>query len=204
MEAFLNPIDIIIIVIVGVSVIFGIIKGLIKSVFSLLAVILGMVLATLFYPTLANVISSNVSIDYISEPPAVNIISYIIIFLGVTIPIAILGRFISKIIKRADLSGYDRLAGALFGLMRGAIVAAVLVFIFTIFLPNVTGKSVLSPYIVNGINTVTDNLPPKYGRMFTDARQGLEGLSEDGPGSIDNISEPDRRTPPRRTPERYR
>ena len=66
--------------------------------------------------------------EYIGNPEISKILSYVVVFIVFIFIGGILIKFISKIIKWSGASGFDRLLGVLFGLIRGLIV------LFVIFL----------------------------------------------------------------------
>ncbi len=116
--------DIILIVLISTTVIYGITKGFIRDIFSLIAVIVGVVVAFIGYPWAAGYLS-----EIIPAGPPANIVGFAVILLSVSIAVSVLGVVISKAISGADLSVYDRIAGAFFGLFEGIVVACFIVVI---------------------------------------------------------------------------
>ena len=167
----MNYLDISIIIILGASTIYSVIKGFIRDAFSLLAVVLGIVAALLFYPMGAQMLR-----EFISQTQIANIVSFAIIFLTVSIVVSIVGMLISKMIKGADLSFYDRVAGGAFGLTKGYLLVAVLVIIVTTLFPSLTTTSKIAPYIVKSVNVVTDILPKNYQREIEKQRKSLKDI----------------------------
>ncbi len=169
----MNYLDVTIIIILGASVIYSIIKGFIRDAFSLLAVILGIVAALLFYPAGARMLAG-----LITNPQIANIVSFALIFLAVSIVVSLLGMLVSKMIKTADLSFYDRVAGGAFGLLKGYILVAVLVIVVTTLFPASIRTSKIAPYIVRSIRVVTDILPADYQRKIEEQKRNLENLND--------------------------
>ncbi len=167
----MNYLDISIIVILGASTIYSVIKGFIRDAFSLLAVILGIVAALLFYPMGAQMLGG-----FISQIQIANIVSFSLIFLTVSIVISVAGMLISKMIKGADLSFYDRVAGGAFGLTKGYILVAVLVIIVTTLFPSSITTSKIAPHIIKSVNVVTDILPKNYQREIEKQRKSLKDI----------------------------
>jgi len=121
----LNWLDILIIFIVGISIFFGVKRGVIKEVFTLLALILGIVIAGRYCHSGAAILGGA-----IHNQNAANTVSFVLIFSLVVIFFAIIGILLKKLIRLVELGGVDRLGGAAFGLLRGAIIVGVaLVFI---------------------------------------------------------------------------
>lgn len=177
----MNYLDIAIIIILGASVIYSVIKGFIRDAFSLLAVILGIVAALFFYPTGAQMLAG-----LITNPQIANIAAFAAIFLAVSIVVSLLGMLVSKMIKTADLSFYDRVAGGAFGLVKGYIIVAVLVIVVTTLFPASTRSSKITPYVVRSIRVVTDILPVDYQRKIEEQKRNLENLNERAIENNDN------------------
>ena len=132
---------------------------------------MGIVAALMFYPVGGQMLS-----ELIPQIQIANIVSFWIIFLTVSILVSIVGMLISKMIKGADLSFYDRVAGGAFGLIKGYILVAVLVIIISTLFPSSIRTSKIAPYIVKSVNMVTDILPKDYQREIDKQRKSLENI----------------------------
>jgi membrane protein required for colicin V production len=117
----MNVLDIVLIILLIVSAIGGLASGLIKSIFSLAGVIVGVTLAGRFYPALAG------GLTFISNPTIANIAAFAIIFIIIMIIASILGGLFTKLVSAILLGWLNRLGGAVFGVIMGAIfIAAIL------------------------------------------------------------------------------
>ena len=78
------------------------------------------------------------------------IVSYVLIFSVVVIIINILAVVIKYLLNIAFMGWIDRISGALFGLIKGALVICVIFIALTAFLPkeaSIIKNSTLSPYV---------------------------------------------------------
>ena len=111
----MNYLDIVLWIILAIGFFNGLRRGLVMSAFSLAGVILGIVLATRFYPTF-------------SDSTIVRVITFIVIFVLVAWFVSFLGSLVRKVVKLVMLGWVDHIAGALFGLaMSGMAIALGLV-----------------------------------------------------------------------------
>jgi membrane protein required for colicin V production len=113
--------------------------------FSLIGVLGGFYAAYTYYMVLAKPLSR-----WIDNTGYLNILSFLIIFCFVFIIISILGIIIHYILNIAFLGWVDRICGAIFGTMKGILIASVLLITFTAFLPKgapFIKDSILSPHV---------------------------------------------------------
>lgn len=107
---------------IGISAIIGLTRGLLKEVFSL-ALWAGAGWVALHY-------NHDLSVHLekaISLPSARLAAAFIIIFVAVLIAGGMVLFLLGKLVSGTGLGGTDRLAGLLFGVARGCVIAAVLV-----------------------------------------------------------------------------
>ncbi|MCX6581908.1 MAG: CvpA family protein [Candidatus Aminicenantes bacterium] len=152
----LNVLDIVFLIIVGISILLGIIKGFIRELFSLVFLIIGGVLAFLFYNDVGGVLVKLLKNRNIS-----NFAGFIVIFAGVLIAGAIITYAIKKVFTFGPLKAVDRILGGVFGLVRGILISAVIVLMFLAFPvhDDLPVKSKIAPYLVDTIRVVMKWLP---------------------------------------------
>jgi len=141
----MNFFDIIVVTILAYCIIRGIFRGLLKELSSIIGVFGGYYAAYTYYGMLAKPLSK-----WIDHTGYLNIFSFLIIFCIVFLIISMLGVIINYLLKLAFLGWVDRLAGAVFGAMKAALIVSVLLIAFTAFLPKgspVIKDSLLSPHI---------------------------------------------------------
>jgi membrane protein required for colicin V production len=126
-----NLLDVIFALILGYCLIRGIFRGLIREVSSLLGVLGGFYFAYRYYPQMAELLAR-----WVASPSYANIFGFLILFAGVYLVISTLGAVIKHASNIATIGWADRLAGAVFGTLKGVLIIAVLVAVLTAFLPS--------------------------------------------------------------------
>jgi membrane protein required for colicin V production len=141
----MNPLDMVVIVVVGYCLIRGLFRGLVKELSSIVGVLGGFYAAYTYYPLLVEPLAS-----WITSTTYNNLLSFLIIFICVFIIISLLGVLIKFIMKVVFLGWLDRVCGAGFGTIKGILITSVLVLALTTFLPKGAGivkNSLLAPHI---------------------------------------------------------
>jgi len=155
----MNLLDLLLAVIVGGSVIAGFMTGFTKTALGMIATVAGVILGFWFYD-----VPSTWFVGMVGVKTVADLFGFLTVFLVVLAAGALLGRFISGLFKLVGLSFLDRLAGAAFGLARGAFAAAaataVLVAATPRPVPNWMKGSTLLPYAI-GASDLASSLAPK-------------------------------------------
>lgn len=113
----LNPVDWIFLAVLLLSVVVGVWRGLVFEVLSLLGWVVAYVAAQWFSPSVAPYIAVG------TPGGGLNLaVSFALTFLAVLIVWALASRLVRMLVGASPLSGLDRLLGALFGLLRGALL----------------------------------------------------------------------------------
>ncbi|MFQ6082036.1 MAG: CvpA family protein [Candidatus Aminicenantia bacterium] len=160
-----NWFDYILIAILLGSFIFGLIKGLIRQVIGISAIIIGLILAIYFYKVAAELLFSFISNKIVSY-----LLGFLVIFLAILI-IGLITSFVLSKLIRGPLKTINHFLGGLFGLIRGALICMVIVFLLLIFPfsqvnQKVLSKSKLTPYCVSGITLILGLIPKDIKNEF--------------------------------------
>lgn len=122
--ASMNEVDAIILVIVGLSCLFGIWRGLVKEVLSLVTWIAALTLARLYSGVLADFL-----VNVINNESARYVSAFAIVFVLVMMAGTLINHLISKLLTITGLKLVDRLLGGAFGVVRGGVIVVVILFI---------------------------------------------------------------------------
>ncbi|MFZ7174203.1 CvpA family protein [[Pasteurella] aerogenes] len=120
-------IDLIIIGIIAFSVIVSLLRGFVREVMSLASWVVAFLVANNFYPYLANYLTQ-IQSEYLRDGAAIAILFVATLIIG-----AIVNYVISQLVDKTGLSGTDRVLGACFGLLRGMLIVAALLFFVDTF-----------------------------------------------------------------------
>jgi membrane protein required for colicin V production len=150
--------DLLLILIVGGSVVGGFMAGFARAGVGFLAAVAGVLFGFWFYGIPAAWIRR-----YVDSPTLSNLAGFLVVFLACVLLGALIGKLLAKLLKWTGLSWLDRLMGAGFGLVRGAVAAVALVSVLMAFTPKpvpnwMTGSLVL-PYAIDASNFAASLAP---------------------------------------------
>ena len=109
----------------------------------------------------------------------INILSFFIIFCLVFLTISILGVIIKYLLSISFLGWVDRICGAGFGLIKGVLIAAILLVALTAFLPKgppVVKKSFLAPHVVLISEAMSKVVPKQMKQQFNIKLKELQSI----------------------------
>jgi membrane protein required for colicin V production len=122
-------------------------------------------------------------VDYVSSQAIANLIGFFLVFLGIVVAGAIVGRLLGAIFKWIGLSWVDRLLGAGFGVVRGALVAVALTTVLLAFAPSPPPPSIVEsrflPYVVDASNVLSLATPHQVKDAFRDTRDRVKHIWEE-------------------------
>jgi membrane protein required for colicin V production len=167
-----NLLDLLLVVIVGVSVVSGFVAGFARIGIGFVAAVTGLTFGFWFYGIPAAWIHRHVN-----SQTASNLMGFFIVFLGFIFAGALFGKFLAKLLKWTGLSWFDRLVGGVFGAVRGGFIAVAVVAVLMAFtprpLPNWMVDSKLLPYAIDASDLCAAVAP----RALKDAfREGVREI----------------------------
>ena len=154
----MNWLDIIILVVVVIAIFLGLRIGLIKAALSLAGLIVGVILAGLFYTPLAEQLS------FIPQAGVADVVAFAIILIGVMVIAGILARFLKWAASAIMLGWVNHLGGAVFGLVLGSLLCSALLATLSKFfdIAGLVSQSSLSAILLDRFPAVLALLPEEF------------------------------------------
>jgi membrane protein required for colicin V production len=174
-----------VIVLLAGSAALGLVRGFLKEVISLAALVVGLVLAGQFYHQAAGLFTR-----WVEAPEVRSWMGFVAVFLAVLV-LAGIGLWVAdRILKFAALKWVDRLLGGLFGLLRGWLVATVLVLAMGAFSfgARTLQESTFAPYLLTSARLAAYAVPAgmrqdfqrKYAEIYRHWLDLLRSYKPDG------------------------
>ncbi|MBU2488127.1 MAG: CvpA family protein [Proteobacteria bacterium] len=149
----MNLLDVILVAILAYAVVRGTFRGIIKEVASLAGVFVGFYVGYSHYTVVAGSIRK-----YFTTDQWPNLIGFFIMFILAYLAVSFAGVAIRYILRIAHLGLVDRILGGIFGFAKGLLIAMVVVYALTAFLPkqddNILKKSLLAPHTTSITQTM--------------------------------------------------
>jgi len=155
----MNWLDLVLAIILAASVILSFRKGLSREVIGLVSVVLALVVGTWFYGTAGSFL-----LRYVSSPKVANFAGFCLVFIGVMLLGSLVSYVVGKFLRVTGLSIVDHALGAVFGLLRGIIVAIALIMGMMAFSPGdrppaAVVDSRIAPYVVDAARLFASMAP---------------------------------------------
>jgi membrane protein required for colicin V production len=167
-----NWIDLTLAALLIVSVISGIRLGFARTAIGLLSAILALIFGLHYYRAVAFTLH-----PYISQNTVADLVGFLIIFGGINILGALVSGMLARFIRSVDLVWLDRTLGGAFGIVRGFLFGAILIWGFMAFLPVqpnlVLAQSRLAPCVMDMARRVADASPDEVKRSFRQSYREL-------------------------------
>ncbi len=177
-------IDWIIAALVLLSVVNAARKGFFVEAFSLAGIVLGLLLASWNYRSALPWFA-----DWLRPLALAETAAFLAIAIGVMVAAGLLGRIIRWSARSIGLGWADRLLGACFGLVKGAVLVTLGVMMLAAFWPDASWLrgSVLAPYFLAAAGQTSIVTPASLGERV---RRGVRQLHEQEQGWIGRIGRP--------------
>jgi membrane protein required for colicin V production len=172
----MNGLDWLILGIVVLSALVAALRGFVFELFSLAGTIAGYLLAAWEYPVVARRLAPYVKSELIADG-----VAFLLIFIAVLALAGVAGRIARWATKNVGLRLVDRALGALFGILRGALIVMVLVMAMASFLPSsqALAASRFAPYFLAVGRAAIYAGPGDLKQRF---REGIKALEKVHPG----------------------
>ena len=159
-------------------------NGLIREVVTLGALILGVVLAGLFYAELA------ADIEFLIDDGTVRkLVSFMAILGGVVVLGQVLAAVLRRVASMLMLGPFDRLGGAAFGFAKGFILVQVLLIAVAIFPASTSvafavDDAALTPFFLDSMPLVELTLPSEFHDALGTLGRWRENLPQELPSAL--------------------
>ena len=162
----MNWLDILLLLILGVSVLTSFRKGLSREVIGLVSVVAALLIAIWFYGTAAGLVS-----PYLSSPALAHFVGFAIVFAAVLLLGGVVSFVVGRFLRVTGLSFFDHLLGAVFGLVRGVLIGVALVMAIMAFstsggAPPSVVHSRVAPYVIDSAHLVSRMAPHEVREGF--------------------------------------
>lgn len=175
----INWVDLLLLVILGLTVLLGVLKGFVRQIIGICAVIVGLILAVNYYQVVSEFISRWVSSSTLSH-----FIAFIAVFIAALCLGGILSFLFSKVIK-GPLKFVNNALGGGLGLLKGLLICGVIVFAMLVFpfKGDALEQSFLAPYCMRVTKAVFYLIPKDLKVKFNEAyediiKRGREDVSK--------------------------
>jgi len=123
----MNWLDIVLIVAIIGTTIWGLVKGFVRQVLGIAAVIAGLILAALYYRGVSDILGT-----VIRNPLLANFLGFMVIFIATLVAGDLLGHLLTKAMK-GPFALANHALGGIFGFLKAVLVCGILVFALLVF-----------------------------------------------------------------------
>ncbi|WP_260705173.1 CvpA family protein [Edaphobacter flagellatus] len=172
----MTPFDLLLLTPLVYSTVQAFLRGLVRELFSLIGLIAGVLLAAWNYMQLAALLSR-----VISNPAIANVAAFLLIAIGVMIAATVAGRLVHTTAHAIGLGFFNRLGGAVFGLLRGCLIGVAILMAISAFLPETAWvkNSRLAPYFLAGAHAVSFVVPHDLAQRILDGASQIKHNTAD-------------------------
>jgi membrane protein required for colicin V production len=171
----MQPVDWCIVAVLVLAALGGLNQGFLRSIFAIAGLLLGLILAAWNYSLAASVLLPVVRYERVA-----NALGFVAIALAVMALAGLTGAILSRTAHAMGLGCLDRLGGALLGLLQGALLVTLAVWVAVAFFP---GARWLAegrlPRMFFGVCHITTHVSPDD--LAERVRDGLKNLEEASP-----------------------
>jgi membrane protein required for colicin V production len=169
----MSTLDIILVIFLFYFAYKGFTNGFIISIATLVGLVLGFYAASHFSELTANWLQHDMGL----KSSNIKLIAYIVTFVIVVVLIFLLGRFLTGVVKTVGLGIVNRLAGAVLGIAKGALLASLLFLLFSKIDPNqslFTAQHKKGSYIYKPVSAVAPAVIPLIQKYTTEVEEMIK------------------------------
>jgi len=172
----MNPLDWLLAILLTYSVVRAAMRGFFQEAFALGGLIVGFLLACWFYLDASKRLAG-----LITSPPLAQLAGFLLVLAATMVLATLLGKLLRRTASVIGLGFMDRLLGAVFGLVRGALLGTAILLSITAFLP--AGQwiedSQLAPYFLRAAHAVSFVMPSDLKHRLTGGLDRIKHTSHD-------------------------
>lgn len=173
----MNWLDVVLSVIILLSVVTAFARGFARVGVGLVASIAAVVCGLWFYGTAGFWLR-----EYVSSKQVANLCGFLLVFFGILLLGALVGKLLSMLFKWTGLSWLDRLLGAGVGFVRGLLIATAIVMAVTAFSAQPPPRSVvesrIAPYVIGASRVMVSLAPREVKDAFQESYEKVKKLWE--------------------------
>ena len=157
----MNLLDLILAVLIAWFAVSGIARGFVRQLFALVGLVAGHLSGIRFYVFAQAKLG--LSFQY------AEVVAYAVVFLAAYLAVQLIGVLIEGRVRDSKLSGSDRLGGMVVGLVKGALLSILIVFLLVILLPRdarVLRESKAAPTAVAAGKRLAAAFPERFAESF--------------------------------------
>jgi membrane protein required for colicin V production len=168
-------VDLVLGVVLGASVISGLMAGFARVGVSFIATLTGIFVGFWCYGIAGDYVA-----DYVVSRQLANLIGFFLIFVGILLLGAIVGRLLAMLFKWVGLTWFDRLLGGAFGLVRGLVISVAMVTVLLACSPTPPPRALVNsrilPYVLGAANVLAAATPHEIKDAFYNAKDKVTAL----------------------------
>jgi len=181
----MNWLDIVLVLIVGISIAASFRKGLSRELIGLVSVFVALLAGTWLYGLAGGWLQ-----PYVSSRPVANFAGFFIVFFGVLVLGAVVSYAVGRALRVTGLSFFDHVLGAGFGLVRGTLIGVALILGIMAFStgdrpPESVVQSRTAPYVVDAARLFASMAPHElkegFRKSYTEVKSAWERTLRSAP-----------------------
>jgi len=194
----MNWLDIVLLLILVISIATSFRKGLSREIIGLAAVVVALILGIWFYGPAGAFLA-----PYVSSKGIANLAGFFIVFFGLLTVGSLVSYAVGRVLKVTGLRFIDHLLGAVFGVVRGTLIAVALVMGAMAFSadaehpPEAVVHSRLAPYVVEAAHVIVGMAPYElkegFRKSYAQVKQTWEQTLKKGTHKAPEKSEHERK-----------
>jgi len=164
----MNLLDLLLGVLIAWFAVSGIVRGLVRQLFSLGGLAAGHLSGIRYYGFAQTHLG--LSFQY------AEVVGYAVVFLAAYLAVRLIGGLLEDRVRKSKLSGSDRLAGMAAGLLKGALLSIVIVFLLVILLPRdarLLRESMAAPTAIVAGKRIAAAFPERFAESFREKTQAI-------------------------------